>query len=338
MSAFNTDGSVEAVQHIPIQQVVIDGLAVLKIVKHCQDSLPTMVAGSLLGLDVQGTLEITYSYAFPIPKSEAENAAEGAKELDGVGYQIEMMKMLRDVNIDNNCVGWYQSTYFGSIYTGDVINNQFSYQLSEDISDNSILIMYDPVQSKRGNLVMKAFRLTDKYVEIRRNESNKFIHPSEILQELPLKIRNAGLVAAFLRCMKDTHLTELGSEFDALSMAGSEAYTEKHLEILGTTIEDLASEQQRFQQYSKSIAKPRQEHIRWLNKRLQENAEAREEGAPELPLRIASSGLKPLMEAPLRGDSLLAIGQIDRYCKQVNEHIDSSVQKILLTSQIGASS
>ena len=29
----------------PIREIIIDGLAVLKIVKHCNDSLPTMVAG-----------------------------------------------------------------------------------------------------------------------------------------------------------------------------------------------------------------------------------------------------------------------------------------------------
>lgn len=320
--------------HVPIREVVIDGLAVLKIVKHCQGSLPTMVAGSLLGLDSDGTLEITYSYAFPVPKSDHD----GAKELDGVSYQIEMMKMLRDVNIDNNCVGWYQSTYFGTICTGDVVGDQFNYQSSEDISDNSIVIMYDPIQSKGGNLVMKAFRLTDKYVELKRSESNKFIKASDILEELPLKIRNVGLVAAFLRCLKDTHETELAANFDALSMNNGESYAEKHLELLGASIEDLVSEQHRFQQYSKGTAKARQEHIRWLNKRVAENAEAREEGAKELPTRISSSGLKPLPEAPPRNEPLLVLGQMDRYCKQVDQHVDNSIQKILLTSQFSASS
>lgn len=32
--------------------------AVLKIIKHCTESLPQMVAGSLLGLDQAGTLEV----------------------------------------------------------------------------------------------------------------------------------------------------------------------------------------------------------------------------------------------------------------------------------------
>jgi translation initiation factor 3 subunit H len=330
MSAFKDSG--ERAEHMPIREVVIDGLAVLKIAKHCQGSLPTMVAGSLLGLDSNGTLEITYSYAFPVPK----NDDDGTKDLDGVGYQIEMMKMLRDVNIDNNCVGWYQSTYFGTICTSDVVGDQFNYQSSEDISDNSIVIMYDPIQSKRGSLVMKAFRLTDKYVAMKRSETNKFIKASNILEELPLKIRNVGLVAAFLRSTKDTHEAQLTANFDALSMGSNESYTAKHLELLGSSIEDLVGEQQRFQQYSKSIAKVRQEHIRWLNKRVQDNAEAREEGQPESSLRLASSGLKPLPEAPPRNDPTLVLGQIDRYCQQVDTHVVNSIQKVLLTSQFGA--
>lgn len=55
-----------------VSEVTIDSVAVLKIVKHCNDSLPTMVAGSLLGLDTNKTLEISYSYPFPQPKVETE--------------------------------------------------------------------------------------------------------------------------------------------------------------------------------------------------------------------------------------------------------------------------
>jgi len=49
----------------PIKDVSIDGLALLKIVKHCNDHLPSMVSGSLLGVDVDGTVEISYAYPYP---------------------------------------------------------------------------------------------------------------------------------------------------------------------------------------------------------------------------------------------------------------------------------
>lgn len=311
-----------------VREVIIDGLAVLKIVKHCNESLPTMVAGSLLGLDVDGVLEITYSYSFPAPSNDNRG------ELDGAEYQIEMMKMLRDVNIDNNCVGWYQSMYLGTICTNDVVGYQYSYQSSEELSDNSIVIMYDPIQSKKGNLIIKAFRLSDEYIRLKQTRSNQYIKPGDILEELPLKIRNAGHVAAFLRCLKDTHKTELDCKFEALSLATNENFAEKHLELMTTTVEDLLQEQQKFQLYSKSISKQRNEHVRWLAKRVQENQEAREAGDYQKSTKIRDSGLKPLSEAPSRNDPLLLLGQVARYCNQVNDHVDNSLNKLFINSQL----
>ena len=87
-----------------VREVVIDGVAVMKIIKHCNDNLPTMVAGSLLGLDINGVLEVTYTFPYSADDDD-----------DGRDYQIGMMNMLTDVNIDNNCVGWYQSTYLSTM-------------------------------------------------------------------------------------------------------------------------------------------------------------------------------------------------------------------------------
>lgn len=322
----------------PIKEVIIDGLAVLKIVKHCNDQLPTMVAGSLLGLDIGGALEITYSYAFPATSvSEIDPTMNGIDELDGADYQMEMMKMLRDVNVDNNCVGWYQSMYLGTMCTTEVVNYQYSYQSSEELSENSVVIMYDPIQSKKGSLVMKAFRLSDKYMELKNNKANKFIKPNDILEELPLRIKNIGHVSAFLRCLQDSHKNELDCDFEPLSMATGENTTEKHLSLLAGSIDELLSEQQYYQKYSANSLKTRQEHLRWLNKRIADNKEAKENGNKLLSTSLKDSGLKPLPEAPPRMDHLLMIGQLDRYCKQVNEHIDNNIHKLVLTTQLNSS-
>ena len=133
-----------------VREVHIDGLAVLKLVRHCNESMPTMVAGSLLGLDVNGILEVTYAYPFPAAKSDGDNGTRDSSvtdssgkvdDIDGNDYQMEMMKMLREFNVDNNCVGWYQSMYLGTMFTADVIACQYSYQSAEELSDNTIVIM-----------------------------------------------------------------------------------------------------------------------------------------------------------------------------------------------------
>jgi hypothetical protein len=72
----------------------------LKITKHCKESLPNPVSGSLLGLDVGNILEVTN--CFPIPeKGDEDNATYNANVQK---YQIEMMKCMREVNVDNNTV------------------------------------------------------------------------------------------------------------------------------------------------------------------------------------------------------------------------------------------
>ena len=94
----------------------------------------------------------------------------------------------------------------------------------------------------------------------------------------------------------DSHQEELDCTFDALSLKNSDAYTERHLEMIGDCMNDFLDEQKRLHVYSRAIAKPRQEQIRWMNKRRVENEERREEGEPELPISLASSDLKPLPE------------------------------------------
>lgn len=319
-----------------VREVHIDGLAVLKIIRHCNESMPTMVAGSLLGLDIDGILEVTYAYPFPATKTENDSReahADGAQkeDMDGNDYQMEMMKMLREVNVDNNCVGWYQSMYLGTMFTADVVACQYSYQSAEELSDNTIVIMYDPVQSKKGSLVLKACRLSDDYLDMRRNKLNTYIKPSEILVEIPLKIKNAGHVSAFIRCLHDSHKEEIDCDFETLSLNSSDAYTERHLEMVGNWLDDFLDEQKRLHMYSKVIAKPRQEQIRAMNKRRVENEERIEDGKEEIPINL---DLKPLPEGPPRLDHILLMGQLDKYCKQVNTHVDASFHKLFATSHI----
>lgn len=289
-----------------------------------------MVAGSLLGLDVNGVLEVTFSYPLPAPKTE--DMEEGLDEIDTQDYQIEMMKMLRSVNVDNNCVGWYQSMYLGTLRTNEVVSTQYIYQSSEGLSDNCVVVLFDPIQSKRGNLVIKAFRLSDKFVRLRKNKQSQFIKSEEILVELPVKIKNSGHIAGFVRCLEETQKAELENTFESLSLESNSSVGERHLELMNSWCDDLLSEQNRFQQYSKGIAKQRQEQLRWLNQRMQENAERKENGEPELSTSL--SEIKSLPEIPPRTDALMMIGQLNLYCKQLNDHVNSAIEKLSVTSKL----
>lgn len=321
----------------PISEVVMDGLVVLKIVKHCNDNIPTGVAGSLLGLDYDGVLEISYTYPLLGAKTLQEGENPSSDDIAGDEYQLMMMDMLEEVKVDNNCVGWYQSTNLGTICTNDLINDQYSYQSSDKLFTSTVVIIYDPILSKNGRLVLKAFRLSDKYMDMKRRNLNDFIPPEEILQELPIRIKNVGHVSAFLRCIQDTNKSEIDNDFNQLSLSSTDTYIEKYLEFLGNLMDEFVQEQQRFIQYSKGYSKNRVDHLKWLNRRVKENLERAEAGEEILSTRFEDSNLRPIPEAPPRTDALIELGQLTRYCDQINELVDSSLQKLVLTSQLSQS-
>ena len=119
-----------------VDVVELDGLVVLKIIKHCHEALPGFVTGQLLGLDIGRTLEVTNCFAFPTKDDDAGGGGkgDGDDDEDGAEYQIEMMRSLREVNVDNNTVGWYQSTYFSSFIDDSCIETQFNYQVRRSAS------------------------------------------------------------------------------------------------------------------------------------------------------------------------------------------------------------
>lgn len=259
----------------------------MKIVKHCHESLPSMVQGALLGLAVGGdVLEVTHAFPNPAGKNDDEIDED---------YQFEMMRMLREVNVDNNCVGWYQSVYLGVYSTQSVLENQFSYQT--EVSPNAVVLLYDPLQTSNGNFCLKAFRLSDACVEKRKSGSNDFIKPSNIFEEIPIKCTNPSLANAMLQDW--TPKSDIA--LDRLDMS-TQPFLEKHLESLCGWVDELAGEQQKFQYYTRHLA-------RGNNK---------SKAGWEAP------------EAPSRMESLLVANQIENYCEQMDKYVGGGLGKLFL--------
>jgi len=318
---------------VPVTSVKLEGLAALKIIKHCQESLPTMVTGSLLGLMIDdGCLEITHAFPFPEPhddnkgdvvktSDDAANVDDEAAALDGHEFQLEMMKMLREVNVDNNCVGWYQSMYLGTHSTSSLLENQLSYQT--DLSPNAVVMLYDPMQTSRGNLVLKCYRLTEDVVALRASGKNHFINPRNIFQEVPVTLTNPGLVRALLRDVGDSLHGPYGQEvtgsdttFDRLDLS-TNPYLEKHLEFLCSWVDDLAAEQYKFQHYTRSLR----------NNVDNRNAKGRK-AKEELAAAIEAGWTR--QDAPKRLESLLMSNQIRTYCDQVEKFTGGGFGKLYL--------
>lgn len=84
-----------------ISKVRLEGLVVLKIIKHCQENFPMTVMGQLLGMDMEDTLEITNCYPFMTQNVNATVGPEASEstaafERNQQQYQRDMMFYVRE--------------------------------------------------------------------------------------------------------------------------------------------------------------------------------------------------------------------------------------------------
>ncbi|CAN0524842.1 unnamed protein product, partial [Ectocarpus sp. 12 AP-2014] len=141
-----------------------------------------------------------------------------------------------------------------------------------------------PVQTANGQLTIKAYRLSKAFMRVYREKKNEVIKPSEILEELPIKIRNPGIINALIFDLQEEDRVDC--DFDRLDLS-TNPYLEKNLEFLCNWIDDLSNEQQKFNQYTRNVARQKQacwqDQARLLQKRKQQNDERRAAGEEALP-------------------------------------------------------
>ncbi|ORE05706.1 hypothetical protein BCV72DRAFT_134022 [Rhizopus microsporus var. microsporus] len=330
----------------PLQTIQLDGLVVLKIIKHCRESYPNDVTGQLLGLDDKGVLEVTNCFPFPSDGDEDTSAQ----------YQLDMMRCLRAVNVDNNTVGWYRSAHLGSFVDLSLIETQYNYQNS--LSAQSVVLIHDVSKSAaQGNLSIRAFRLTDAFMKA--YEAKKFtteslaqakLSFSTIFEELPVQIRNShyvtlmlhniempklnadrlGYLSTFTSSKKtQTELEEarpLAPNFDVLDLE-LDPFMQKNLQYLLDCAELQQQEQYNHQYWKKAVAREQGKMQAWLTKRKQENAERIEKGQQPLPEDEVNTLFK-LPPEPSRLDSMILNAQMHNFTKQLNQFAGPSLTRL----------
>lgn len=121
-------------------------------------------------MDSGDVLEITNTFPFPTVDTSATDshqndasslAAAAPRQKANVTYQNEMIRHLKEVNVDANNVGWYTSATMGNFVTLSFIENQYHYQKD---NENTIALVYDASKSSQGNLTFRAFRLTNVFM------------------------------------------------------------------------------------------------------------------------------------------------------------------------------
>lgn len=331
-----------------LRVVQLDGLVLLKIIKHCTQSLPELCAGSLLGMDTEShSLEVTNCFPFPVN-------ADDDPDYDATEYHSEMMKLLRDVNVDNNSVGWYRSAYMGSFCTSDLVEHQFNHQSSLDQGSNqakSVVIIYDPFQTQKGKLGLKAMRLSDKFMkEYAAHKASNYttelnLSSERVLEEVPIEITNPEIVSVFLNDMvydqqpstvATTSTTRNGSgydnvavDFDRLDLS-TNVYLEKNLEFLVEEVDNLGQENQKMSHHMHQLHKQKQNQAKWLANRRLENAGRQERGQALLPEEDPTNPIFKPIPNHSKLESLLIRSQISVYCDQINTFAGTSFSKLFL--------
>ena len=145
----------------------------MKVIKHCSQTFPTSATGFLVGMDALSTLQVTNSFPFPtidIPPTDGHHdnnaasnlAAAAPRAKANTAYQIEMIKKLREVNVDANNVGWYTSANLGNFVNLNMIENQYHYQ--KELNERTITLVHDVSRSSQGSLSLRAFRLSPTFM------------------------------------------------------------------------------------------------------------------------------------------------------------------------------
>ncbi|KAF9971816.1 hypothetical protein BGZ73_005146 [Actinomortierella ambigua] len=268
-----------------------------------------------------------------------------------------MMRCLREVNVDDNSVGWYQSTNLGNFLNQSLIEHQFEFQQA---LNKSVLIIHDVARSSMGNLNLRALRLTPSFMKLYKEKkftsetlAQSKLSFSNIFEELPITIRNSALLNALLFELETddesldataSHLTTynapssqqrkktLSTNYDMLDLS-MDPYIERNLEQVMDAIDDHTQEQGNYAYWQRSVERENKKKAAYLANRKAENARRQQLGQQPLPNEDVDALFKFPTE-PSRLDHLLITGQIDNYCKQINAFAGPTLSKLFAVGEL----
>ncbi|KAJ3777968.1 translation initiation factor 3 subunit 3 [Lentinula raphanica] len=315
---------------IPLQCVQLDGLVVSKILKHACDSNSSSPIGLLLGIDLDGVLEVSNS--FPLPYHSGDDDDKSAKSVGR--YQASMLRSLKEVQGDDSIVGFYQASTLGAFFNQNLIDLQAIHR--EKLRHGGIVVVHDVSQTTRGNASFRAFRLTpafyDAYKKSNFSTTSLASHQltfSSILEELPLKIYTNPLLSAFLgefsTSSSSSSTFALPPSFSVLNL-NSDGLT-KNLEHIVDSLDNYRNEEGNLAYLSRQIARERAKADNYVAKRKEESAARVAQGLAPLPEEDVTRLFK-IPPEPSRLESMLLLGQVDGYAKSLSETTSTGLVKM----------
>ncbi|KAK5679125.1 hypothetical protein LTS10_008784 [Elasticomyces elasticus] len=348
----------------PVRQVQLSALVVMRLIKHSTQIFPTPATGCLVGMEQPKTATLEITNSFPFPASNPDNTASvttsnpmdpyhqadqlalalaAPRAKGSVSYQNEMIKYLREVNVDAQGVGWYVSCSMGNFVNAAFVENQVFYQRAT--GEQSCVLVFDVGRSSQGSLNLKAYRLSKSFMEA--HKEGKFTSESiqksslryqDILIELPLKIHNSHLLTSYLHQLPNIPTTTesltlpttiaeihrnpslasnpLTPNLDNLDLS-IDPFLEKTLDQLLESIESHQTEQNNAQYYQRSLAREQAKVKTWKEKRASENVLRVQQKQTPLP-EDEWTKLFKLPTEPSRLEAMLVGRQVEQYARQID--------------------
>jgi translation initiation factor 3 subunit H len=346
----------------------------------------SLVTGQLLGLDVGQNLEVTDCFPFPVslwglgPPSGRQpatsrplfclvflsltfyllisaypniynlqgNVAEEEVDAsgDGEGYQLDMLRCLREINVDNNMVGWYQSVS-GAYQVVEIIDTFVNYL--ENL-ERCICIVYDVSTAQvrgtehrptaTGAVGLCAIRLSDGFVEAYREGSltvekirAKGLSWHDIFTEIPLTIHNSALAAAMMaQISPPTAISQM--DLDRMTLTAAPVM-EHNLECLNECLDELGAEQNKLSRYANDMRKHYQNIQQWTLKRKAENVARRAAGEEPLPEEPSEGDVQSKRPAePNQLENMLLSNQMSSFCDQISAVAAQTLEKLSLLEDL----
>ncbi|KAI3622551.1 eukaryotic translation initiation factor 3 subunit [Moniliophthora roreri] len=324
---------------IPLTSVQLDGLVVSKIMKHARDSPSTSAHGLLLGLDLDGTLEVSNS--FPLPHHMGDEDEKSSKSV--ARYQASMLRSLKEVQSDDGVVGFYQASSLGAFFSQSLVDTQAIHQ--DKLRHGGVVVVHDVSQTAQGSASFRAFRLTSAFLEAykKTNFSTASLAShqltfSSILEEIPLKIRTNPLLNSFLGQLctpsrsslsnatpDKATISALPPSFATLNL-NSGGLT-KNLEQIIEVLDSYRTEEGNIGYVTRVIAREKAKAEAYIAKRKEENAERVSKGLAPLPEEDVNRMFKIPAE-PSRLESMLLLGHFDALAKSLGETSGTSLVKL----------
>lgn len=291
----------------------------MKILKASSEAYPVLACGQLLGVDLDKTLNVTYS--FPYPASANDNDGAGIRSKTIVKYQNDMLAHLKKVNVDVNTIGFYTAANLGKLFNQTLIENLLSFQAA---NPNAILLVNDIAHPTEAGYSLKAYRLSEAFIKARKEGkfTTEFIQSVDltyrnIFEELPITVKNSHLITRFLQTLDTSTSSRFAHNYDKFDLS-IDSYLAKNIEEVFDSIDNFHADQSSYNWYQRQMTREKAKIKQWQHKRALENSTRTAAGKPALP-EDEWKTLFSLPAEPSRYDNLLISGQIDKNCTQIEE-------------------